>query len=185
MSLFPFTKCSTALWCMVMSCYLRRPYYVFGELGNLRYSFGALGALIWGTWDTSIWGLKYVHTTYINIHLAHILVCVSTLYFNQRLSCSLAGIGIATWARSKRAWFLEMSHWRRSLSESIWFFRVQLSQLRWEIFRMTKFEQDYPQCRKLIFFKLQNLSSPIIPKLSEYVLGIKIKNDRTNFVLGL
>ena len=91
----------------------------------------------------SIWGLKYIHTTYQNMHLAHILVCVSTLYLNQKLSYSLASI--VAWARSKRAWFLEMSHWCRSLPESIWLFRVQKSELRWEIFRMTKFEQDYPQ----------------------------------------
>ena len=97
----------------------------------------------------SIWGLKYVHTTYINMHLAHILVCVSTLYLNQKLSYSIAGI--AAWARSKRAWFLEMSHWCRSLPESIWLFRVQWSELRWEIFRMTKFEQDYPQWQEYQF----------------------------------
>ena len=70
----------------------------------------------------SIWGLKYVHTTNINMHLAHILVCVWTLYLDQKLSYSL--VSIATWARSKRAWFLEMSQWRKSLPESIWSFTV-------------------------------------------------------------
>ena len=89
----------------------------------------------------SILGYKLLHKFNINVDIANILVYQKSLYDLPGPSCK--NIKKESGRGQKRAWFLEMSHCRSSLPEWNWLFRVQWSELRWEILPMTGCEQDF------------------------------------------
>ena len=64
-----------------------------------------------------------LHNSNINVAIANILLLLRSLYDLQKLRYSFTVI--AKWARSQRAWFLEMSHDLKSLTKSNWLLLVQ------------------------------------------------------------